>query len=743
MSSFVEGECPTDPHASLEVVLGEEPLKWVGERNAETVAALGDLKETAVYKKILGILDSKDKIPGAYRISDGHQGGRLYNFWQDDAHKQGIWRSCTEESYKTTTPEWRVALDVDALPPPTVGTAKSWVWHGSRLLHEKGKACDRALISLSPGGSDADTCREFCLVTETFVDVEGPEKGFALGDPAKTRISWRSRNECLVGTDFGGDGSTLTASGYPRIVKSWLRGTPLSEAKVVFEGEKADVASSMYAYEDRGVFHEFRVRSVTFYTSKYSYRRLENLETPASEEPAPFGSVPIPDDAEMGTFANLALITLRTDWATSGRTFKAGSLISVAMADVMRGEFGGAMALFEPCAAASLAGTTETKDFLILKVLEDVRTKLVFWRFNEGEWHSAGDGALVAVGEDVSVSCVSRAADQDNLLWLSRDGYLVPDTLELVDASDLAQGGIAEKVKVKPAMFEASNLVVDQHFATSVDGTKIPYFVVRRDDVVFDGGNPALLDAYGGFEISMTPGYSAGVGAGWLERGGIKVIANIRGGGEYGPAWHQAALKEKRHKAYEDVEAVAQDLIQRKITSPHKLAVIGGSNGGLLVGNMLTRPVASKLFGAAVCQVPLLDMQRYSHLLAGASWMAEYGDPDVAEEWLYLQRHSPYQLLRQGILGLAGADGIATEADSEWKCPKVLFTTSTRDDRVHPGHARKMVKALLDEAPKSQVPLCLYWENTEGGHGGAADNTQRAYMWAMTYTFLSKQLGLD
>jgi len=297
-------------------------------------------------------------------------------------------------------------------------------------------------------------------------------------------------------------------------------------------------------------------------------------------------------------------------------------------------------------------------------------------------------------------------------------------------------------------MFDADGLIVEQRFATSKDGTEIPYFVMRRKDVVMDGSNPVLLDAYGGFEISMTPGYSAGVGAGWLERGGCKVIANIRGGGEYGPSWHQAALKEKRYKCFEDMEAVAKDLIDSKLTSREKLACIGGSNGGLLVGNLITRPIASRLFGAAVCQVPLLDMKRYSHLLAGASWMGEYGNPDT-EEWSFLRKHSPYHLLRHDILGKPGLgdDGVLGEAtkskDADWKCPRTLFTTSTRDDRVHPGHARKMVASLLDEAGPEKAPQVQYWENTEGGHGGAADNGQRAYMWALTYNFLAKELGLE
>jgi len=323
-----------------------------------------------------------------------------------------------------------------------------------------------------------------------------------------------------------------------------------------------------------------------------------------------------------------------------------------------------------------------------------------------------------------------RAVNPDHTdeLWVTRHGYLQPDTLALGTAADGL--GALEPIKGKPAMFNTEGLTVAQFMAVSLDGTEIPYFVMYREGIAMDGSHPTLLDGYGGFEIPMTPGYSAAVGAAWLEKGGIKVIANIRGGGEFGPSWHQAALKEKRHKAYEDFEAVGKDLIARGFTSPSRLACIGGSNGGLLTGNMLTREGAT-LFGAIVCQVPLLDMQRYHKLLAGASWMAEFGDPEKEEEWAFLRRHSPYQRLQDVCL----AEG------SKWSCPEILFTTSTKDDRVHPGHARKMVKALMDIP--SAAPKVLYWENIEGGHGGAADTKQRAYMWALSYNFLWKTIGAE
>lgn len=664
--------------------------------------------------------------------------------------KKGIWRRTTLDSFKTESPQWTTVLDLDAIPPPNTDTAKTWVWHGSTLLDEgPASRWDRALIRLSPGGSDADTCREFDLTAGGFVDPD--DGGYALPDPAKTTVSYRSRDEVLVATDFGGDGSTLTDSGYPRVVKSWRRGTPIDDAVTVFECEKTDIAAHAYANHDRGHVHEFRLRSITFYTSKYSYRPLAPggiAGTTADAEATPFREVPIPEDAELDTFADMALITLRSDFVPpGGSTFKAGSLVTLPMSELMDNEWKSAMSLFTPTPSRSLSSTSETRDYVILKILEDVRTRLEFYRFDPSDrsWtrQNGGDGADVPVGEDVSVNSHCRDSSADNALWLWRDGYLVPDTLELGSAEDCCAS--TERIKSKPAMFDASGLCVRQNFATSIDGTRIPYFVIGREDLALDGSNAVLLDAYGGFEVSMLPGYSAGVGAGWIERGGVKVIANIRGGGEYGPQWHQAALKERRYKCYEDVEAVARDLIERNLTRREKLACIGGSNGGLLVGNLITRPVASALFGAAVCQVPLLDMKRYSRLLAGASWMGEYGNPEEESDWEYLRRHSPYHLLRHDILGISEMPGgTSTESGNpDWVCPKTLFTTSTRDDRVHPGHARKMVAALLEEAGPARAPKVLYWENTEGGHGGAADNGQRAFMWSLTYNFLARELGLD
>lgn len=529
---------PDDPHFWLEDVLGKKPLEWVNKVNSDCINAIGDPTKTKTYTRIKSILDSKDKIPHAYRINDKY----YYNFWQDENHVQGIWRKCTLESFKSSSPEWTTVLDIDALPKPTTDTAKTWVWHGSTLLDEgpTNPICDRALIKLSPGGSDADICREFDLVTQQFVDPNGTDQGFELLDPAKTRISYRSRDEVLVGTDFGQDGSTLTDSGYPRVVKSWKRGTSISDAVTVFEGEQTDIAASMYSYHDRGFVHELQLRSITFYTSQYFYRSLscdDVSSVTADVEQTPFKEVPIPEDAELGTFANMAMVTLRSDLdAPGGQTFKAGSMISLPMSELMDNNWANAVAMFEPTLSRSLSSTTETKDYLILKILEDVRTKLEFWKYDKEtqSWTKqtgGGDddeGGAIPVGQDVSVASHCRNSEADNTLWLWRDGYIVPDTLEMATAEDCCKS--TEFIKAKPAMFNADGLCVEQNFVESKDGTHIPYFVIRRKDVKMDGSNAVLLDAYGGFEISMLPGYSAGVGAGWLERGGVKVIANIRGG---------------------------------------------------------------------------------------------------------------------------------------------------------------------------------------------------------------------
>jgi prolyl oligopeptidase len=668
-----------DPHLWLEDVTGDKAIAWVKERNAESKAeltkgpAFGKLEE-----RLLKILDSKDKIPFVSKAGEFY-----YNFWRDDKNQRGLWRRTTLEEYRKPKPQWETVIDLDAL---AAAEKENWVWHGASFLRPEYKRC---LVSLSRGGADADVVREFDVTTKEFV-----KDGFKLPE-AKSEVAWRDIDSVFVGTDFGP--GSLTKSGYPRIVKEWRRGTPLAEAKLVFEGKEDDVAVSAFRSKTKGYERDWVTRSPTFYTSELFLRRDGKLV-----------KIEVPEDANAIGYRQWLFVELRTAWSTGGKTWPAGALIVTDLEEFLKGQRKFEM-LFEPTQRKSLAGFSPTRHHLILNELDNVRNRLYVLTPGNTGWARA---ELPGAPKFSSVSASAVEADESDDYFMTVTDYLTPTSLYLGTIGK----GAAEKLKESPAFFNSAGLTVSQHEATSKDGTRVPYFQVSRKDLVADGHNPTLLYGYGGFEVSMTPGYQALTGAAWLEKGGVYVVANIRGGGEFGPAWHQAALKEKRHKAYEDFIAVGEDLVSRKITSSKHLGIMGGSNGGLLMGNMLTlRP---DLWRAIVCQVPLLDMQRYHKLLAGASWMAEYGDPDEPKEWEFIRTFSPYHNLKPGV-----------------KYPRTLFTTSTRDDRVHPGHARKMVAKM-----KEQGHDVVYYENIEGGHGGAADNKQAAFMWALAYTFLGNEL---
>lgn len=671
---------PEDPHLWLEDVEGAEALAWVRERNARTVAALTERPGFEGHRaRLLAILDSDERIPYVTK-----RGPHWVNFWKDAAHPRGLWRRTTLESWRTDQPEWDVILDLDAL---AASEGEPWVWGGSRCLRPD---WDRCLISLSRGGSDADVTREFDVPSKSFV-----EGGFYLPE-AKGYVSWIDRDTVFVGTDFGP--GSMTASGYPRVVKRWTRGTPLASAEVVFEGQPTDVSAYGYHDDTPGFERDFVGRGPTFYTNEtYLLTRGGPVQ------------VPKPDDAQLSAFREWLFLELRSDWEVDGLTYKAGSLLVAPFAKWMKGKRE-IEVLFEPTRSSSIAGTTLTNRHVVLNVLEDVRNKLFVLTPGRSGWTRV---PLEGVPEFGSVSVSAVDPDESDAYWLHASDYLTPSSVALGEIG----AGPAQVMKSLPSFFDASGLEVSQHFATSADGTRVPYFQVGRAGLPTDGSAPTLLYGYGGFEVSMTPGYSGGVGSNWLERGGVYVVANIRGGGEYGPSWHQAALKERRHVAYEDFVAVARDLVARGVTRPERLGAMGGSNGGLLMGNMYT--TYPEDFGAIVCQVPLLDMRRYHVLLAGASWVGEYGDPDVPEEWAWLQRYSPYHNLA---------------ADRRY--PPILITTSTRDDRVHPGHARKFA-ARLEELGKD----VLYYENIEGGHGLSANNEQAAFMNALGYEFLWSRLG--
>jgi len=667
-----------DPYAWLEDVSGAKSLDWVKARNAKAEA---DIASSAPFKtleaQIRASLDSTAKIPGVEKI-----GAYYYNFWKDAQHQRGLWRRTTLDEYRKPEPAWETVLDLDAL---NTAEGTQWVWHGANCLRPKYQRC---LIALSPGGSDADVTREFDLTTKQFV-----QDGFFRPE-AKGGLGWIDENTVYVFTDFGA--GTLTSSGYPRMVKQWTRGTPLASAKLVYAGKPDDMYISALHDDTPGFERDFISRTLAFYNDELYLRGANGQLT----------KVDAPNSAQKGVHKDWLLLELREPYTAGGKTYAAGALIATHFDAFMAGkrDF---TALFTPTDHGALAGYTWTRDHLILNVMEDVKNQLSVLTPGKDGWAKTAFVGAPTIGT-VGVSPVDP--DDSNALWLTSTDFLSPTTLSIVDV-----GNAPEVLKSNPVFFDGSLDVIEQHFATSKDGTQVPYFLVRPKDLKFDGKTPTLLYGYGGFEISLTPSYSGAIGKGWLEKGGVYVLANIRGGGEYGPRWHQAALKANRHKAYEDFAAIADDLVARKITSPKHLGTMGGSNGGLLMGNMLTQ--YPEKFGAIVVQVPLLDMKRYNHLLAGASWMAEYGNPDTSD-WDFIQTFSPYHLF-----------------DASKDYPPTLFTTSTKDDRVHPAHARKMM-AKMEAAGKN----VRYYENIEGGHGGAANNAQAAHMSALAYTFLWQQL---
>jgi prolyl oligopeptidase len=674
----VKAPTPPDQYLWLEDVTGEKALDWVKARNKESAAVLETGDFAAVQKRILDILDSEARIPYLEKL-----GPWYYNFWRDAKNPRGLWRRTTLEEYRKEQPAWETVIDLDALGAVE---NENWVWHGADCLKPDYKRC---IVQLSRGGADADVVREFDLETKTFV-----KDGFSLPE-SKNAVGWLDADNLYVGTDFGP--GSMTTSGYPRIAKIWKRGTPLEQAETIYEGKPDDMNVAGFRDHTKDFERDFVYRSITFYTSELFLRRDGKLF-----------KVEKPDSANASVHRDLLLIELRDDWTVGGRTYPSGALLAVGFDAFMNGDRHFDV-LFEATERKSLAGFSPTLGHVLVNELDNVKNRVYVLTRENGRWTREPMPGMPELG---TVTAHAVDEDESDDYFMTATDFLTPTSLSLGTVGK----GAPEKLKQLPAYFDATGLVASQHETLSKDGTRIPYFQVSRKDLVLDGKNPTLLYGYGGFEIPMLPGYGAGVGAAWLEKGGVYVLANIRGGGEFGPRWHKAALKANRHKAYEDFIAVAEDLIRRKVTTTPHLGIQGGSNGGLLMGNMLTmRP---DLFGAVVCQVPLLDMRRYNVLLAGASWMEEYGNPDDPKEWEFLRAYSPYHNLKEGA-----------------KYPPTLFMTSTRDDRVHPGHARKMAARMLEA--KQDV---LYYENIEGGHGGAATNKQQAHMNALAYSFLWQKL---
>ena len=686
-----------DPYLWLEEVEGADALAWVAERNRATHAALAEGQPgfDALRARLRATFDAEDRIPHLRKLGD-----RYYNFWQDEENPRGVWRRTTLDEYRKPAPDWEVVIDFDAL-----GRAEGerWMFAGAPVLVP---GYDRALVRLSRGGADAVVVREFDLVARRFVE----EGGFALPE-SKGQASWAGPDEIFVATDFGP--GTMTDSGYPRIVKLWRRGRPLDDAATVFEGEASDVSVRAWADLVPGFETEFVCRGRDFFNEERYIRRAGELIP-----------LDLPTDAGFAVHRGRLFVAPRADWETDGRTFPAGSLLAIGLDRFLAGARDLAM-LFAPAEGRVLAGFSPTRNHVLVNILDNVRHRIEV--ATPGAAAAGWSVAPLPGADDGTVhfrSIDARAvdADADDRYFLVTEDYLTPPALALGSAG----GGEAPAVVLKrePARFDASGLAIAQHRATSADGTSIPYFEVSHPRVELRGGPtkpppPTLLYGYGGFEVAETPRYLPSIGTAWLERGGAYAVANIRGGSEFGPAWHRAALKANRPRAYEDFIAVAEDLVRRGVATPARLGILGGSNGGLLMGNMVTmRP---DLFGAVVAHVPLFDMRRYHRMLAGASWLAEYGDPEDPADWAYLRTFSPYHNVEPGAA-----------------CPRLLITTSTRDDRVHPGHARKMVAKM-----RAMGHDVLYHENVEGGHAGAADNAQRAYLWALVFRFLRSALAPD
>lgn len=670
-----------DAFAWLEAIHGKKPLAWVDRQNTRTRQAFAQSKTFEQSRRdILQVLDSDARIPYVSR-----RGDYLYNFWQDADHPRGIWRRTTLAEYKKDQPDWDVLLDIDALGDKE---DTDWVFQGAQCLKPDYQRC---LVRLSPQGGDAGEVREFDVSKKAFVD-----DGFYL-PVAKSVVAWIDKDHLFVGTDFGP--GSMTESSYPRIVKRWTRGTPLAKAETVYEGKPEDLAVGATHDATPGFERDFVSVSHDFYHS--TMWQLKDGKR---------YKVDVPSDAIPGVHRQWLTVQLRSAWTVQGKTYPSGSLLAIKYQDFMDGkrQFD---VLFKPDAESSLNNYAWTQHHLILELLDNVSSRLTVLTPGEDGWQHKplGDTPRLA-----SIGVVGTDPDNSDEYWLSITGFLTPSTL----SRGVLGEHKAEVVKQEPAYFDASRFEVSQHFVESKDGTRIPYFQIAPKQMKHDGSHRTLLYGYGGFEVSLRPYYSGGVGRAWLERGGVYVVANIRGGGEYGPDWHNAAIKANRPKAYQDFAAVARDLVKRGVTTPARLGAEGGSNGGLLMGNMLTD--YPDLFGAIACEVPLLDMKRYTHLSAGASWIAEYGDPDDPEQWAYIKTFSPYQNVE------AKADYLP-----------VLFYTSTSDDRVGPVQARKMAAKMQAQGHDG----VWFYENTEGGHSAGADHKQSAFMHALVYEFLWQTLG--
>ena len=686
-NAVTESQYPADAHAWLEDTHGQRPLEWVRAHNAVSLARLkADPRYQQNFDTVLALADATDRI--AYgRLRGGH----VYNFWQDAANPKGVWRRTTIAGYLSPAPPWELLLDVDALAR---AEGENWVYKGADCSPDE----QRCLISLSRGGGDAVVTREFGLGARRFADG-----GFALAE-AKSSSTWLDDRTVLFATAADG----ATRSGYGRIVKMWTRGTPVSAARTIYEGAVEDVLAAPETFHTRDGNLAVMVRAVSFFESEFFVLGADGG----------VWKLPVPRSLQLqGLLRGRLIFTLREDWQVPGGPALArGSLAALALDGTDEGHLGAVTLLYAPGPRASVESVGVGRDAVFAAITENVIGAVHVFT-PPGEASGAGgwsDRVLDLPGQGTAgIVTVNEFGPQ---AMFSFENYLTPPTVYF-DAGVGDQGdGAPKPVKSLPARFDASGLVTEQFEAASADGTQIPYFVTRPKDL--NGPAPTLLYGYGGFEVSLTPSYSGAIGRIWLAGGGIYVVANIRGGGEFGPAWHDAALKKNRQRAFDDFAAVAADLQRRGLTTAKQLGIMGGSNGGLLVSTVMVQH--PELLGAVVCQVPLIDMIAYTHIGAGASWVGEYGDPADPQERAAILAYSPYQNVRRDV-----------------KYPPVFFITATSDDRVSPVHARKMAAKMEEQGHD-----VLFYENTDGGHAAAADHRQQAEMTALSFVYLAQRLGM-
>ncbi|AOW23585.1 prolyl oligopeptidase [Sphingomonas melonis TY] len=667
----------TDPYIWLEDKDGAKPLAWVEAENARTLPRLqNDPRYKGFYADALAIASAKDRIPMPNQLF-----GRIYNFWRDADHPQGIWRWTSEADYAAPQPKWTVALDLDAL---SKAEGKKWVWKGASCLHPEERLC---LVALSEGGEDAISYREFDLATGQFVPG-----GFSL-PKSKQGASWLDKDTLLVSRDWGA--GTMTGSSYPFVVKMVKRGQPLDAAKEIFRGAPTDQLGTYAGVITDGQGHRLVTieRRTTFFggeTHVWTPEGTKKLDIPARTFPA-------------GMVAGQVLFQTSDPWGAVA----AGSVASAPLAMVESGRVTPTI-LFAPNPRQSVDEVVTTKDHVVLIYNDNVRGRAAVYTPGKAGWTARP----IALPDNVSLG-VASADDRSDHGYMTVTGFLTPTTLLPLDA---ATASVGKPVKTLPPKFDSAGLVVEQHEATSTDGTKVPYFIVHHKDIPLNGSTPTIMTAYGGFELPMLPAYSAITGKLWLERGGSYVLANIRGGGEFGPAWHDAGRKTKRQIIYDDFASVAKALFARKLTSPQELGIYGGSNGGLLMGVEFNQH--PDLWKAVTIQVPLLDMMRYEQIEAGKSWVDEYGSVDVPAEKAFLRTISPYQNIKKGVA-----------------YPEPYIWTTTKDDRVGPQHARKFAARLKEYG----LPY-LFYEDTAGGHSGDADIEQGARLQALQMTYFAQKL---